>query len=159
MQECTDLGSTDDGKKRGRRKKKKHHSAKEPELKVTTQGVGDDAPLWSHTGSTTSSSSGSQSEDSGLGSYQKQQGEAGSTTWRDHTPRYSPATIARLNQGRLDDDPLSDHEGNRNRDQEMASADEPEGAEEASWAIPGQNPGTASITGLGAKLVVMLAAP
>ena len=85
-QECADLGSTDDGKRRRRRKKKKHRHSKKPELKVTTWSVGDDVPIWSHTSSATSSATSSSSEDSGLGSYEKRQREAGSTTWFDHTP-------------------------------------------------------------------------
>ena len=100
-QKCADPGSTDNSKRRRRRKKKKHHCAKKPELKVTTQCVGNDVPIWSHTGSATSS----RYEDSGLGSYEKWQGEAGSTTRSDHTPQYSLATIPRLHQGRLEDDP------------------------------------------------------
>ena len=92
--EGTELGSTDDGKRR-RRKKKKHHRAKKPELKVTTWGVGDDNPIWSHTGSATSSSSSSQSKDSGLGSYKKQQWEVGSTT----RPDYTPGTVQPLLPG------------------------------------------------------------
>ena len=154
-QKCAYPGSTDNGKRKRRRKKKKHHCSKKPELKVTTWGVGDNVPIWSHTGSATSSSS----EDSGLGSYEKRPGKAGSTTGSDHTPRYSPATVARLDQRRLEDDPLSDHEGNSNRDQEMASADESKGAEEASGAIPGQNFTTTVIEDPSAKLEVMPVAP
>ena len=65
-----------------RRKKKKHRWPKKQELKVTTQGKGDDIPVWTHTGSNLSSSSESQTEgDSGIGSsYRKPPGGAGSTT-------------------------------------------------------------------------------
>ena len=108
-----------------RKKKKKHHQAKKPELKVTTQGQGDDAPVLSHTGSNLSSGSDSQTEaDSGVGSYQKPQNDAGSTTRQDHTPRYSPNTIRRLEEGDLGDAPLSDRSRNSNNDQEMVSADD-----------------------------------
>ena len=121
-QESADPCSTDDDKKK---KKKKHCWARKPELKVTTWGQGDDVPVWSHTGSTVSSSSDSQTEgDSGIGSYHNQRGNAGSTTQHDHTPQYSPGTISRLDRGELEDNPLSDHGGNSDRDQEMASADE-----------------------------------
>ena len=67
-------------KRRRKRKKKKHHQPKMQELKVTTQGQGDDVPIWSHAGSNLSSSSESQTEgDSGIGSYWKQQNDARST--------------------------------------------------------------------------------
>ena len=68
--------------RRKRRKKKKHHWPKKQELKVTTQGKGDNVPLWTHTRSNLSSSSESQTEgNSGVGSsYQKPPGGAGSTT-------------------------------------------------------------------------------
>ena len=51
-------------------------------------------------------------------------GDAGSIIQHDHTPRYSLAIITRLDQGELEDDPLSDHGGNSDVDQEMGSADE-----------------------------------
>ena len=52
-----------------RRKKKKHRRPKRQELKVTTQGKEDDIPVWTHTGSNSSSSSESQTEgDSGISS-------------------------------------------------------------------------------------------
>ena len=69
------------GDKRWRnRKKKKHRRPKKQELKVTTQGQGDDVPVWSHARSNLSSSLELQTEgDSGIGSYQKPQNNAGST--------------------------------------------------------------------------------
>ena len=64
-----------------KRKKKKHHRSKKQELKVTTRGQGDDAPIWTHTRSNLSSSLESQTKgDSGVGSYRKQQSGAGATT-------------------------------------------------------------------------------
>ena len=97
-----------------RRKKKKHHQPKRQELKVTTRGKWDDIPVWTHTGSNSSSSLESQTEgDSGIGSsYRKPLSGAGSTTRCDHTPRYSPETIRKLDGGDLEDAPLSDHGGN-----------------------------------------------
>ena len=38
-----------------------------------------------------------------------------------HTPRYSPATVKRLEKGDLRDAPLSDCGGNSDGDQEMVS--------------------------------------
>ena len=68
------------GDKRWRRRKKKHRRPKKPELKVTTQGQGDDVPVWSHARSNLSSSSESQTEgDSGVSSYRKPWNNAGST--------------------------------------------------------------------------------
>ena len=80
-------GPSSGDKRRRRRKKNKHHWPKKPELKVTTQGQGDDAPVWSHAGSNFSSSLESQTEgDSGVGSYWKPRNDAGSTARHDHTP-------------------------------------------------------------------------
>ena len=70
-------------------------------------------PVWTHTGSNLSLNSESQTEgDSGIGSYQKLQGGTRSTTLHDHTPRYSPETIRKLDEGDLEDALLSDHSGN-----------------------------------------------
>ena len=41
-----------------------------------------------------------------------------------HTPRYSPETIRKLDGGDLEDAPPSDHGGNNDRNQEMVSGDE-----------------------------------
>ena len=81
---------------------------------MTTQGKGNDIPIWTHTGSNPSSSSESQTEgDSGIGSsYRKPPGGAGSTTRCDHTPQYSLETVRKLDGGDLKDAPLSDHSGN-----------------------------------------------
>ena len=101
------------GDERRRRRKKKHHWPKKQELKVTTCGQGDDAPIWTHTESNLSSSSESQTEgDSGVGSYRKLQGGTGATTRHDYTPQYSLETIRKLDEGDLKDAPLSDHSGN-----------------------------------------------
>ena len=106
--ESASLSSGDERRKR--RKKKKHCRAKKPELKVTTLGQGDDAPIWSHTGSNLCSGSDSQTKaDSGISSYQKPQNDARSTTRWEHTPWYSPNTIRILDEGDLEDAPLSDH--------------------------------------------------
>ena len=146
------------GDERQKRRKKKHRWLKKQELKVTTEGQGDDIPVWTHTGSNLSSSSESQTEgDSGIGSYRKPLGGAGSTTRRNHTPRYSPETIRKLDEGDLEDAPLSDHGGNNDGDQEMVSGDE--GAKEAM----GTNPiwptvPVATVTGLAINLAVALEA-
>ena len=61
--------SQDESKQR--RKKKKHRRPRRSELKVTTQGLGTDDPVWTNTGSAGSSSSTASSHsegDSGLGS-------------------------------------------------------------------------------------------
>ena len=122
--ESTGPSSGDERQKR--RKKKKHCQPKKQELKVTTRGKGDDIPVWTHTRSNFSSSSESQTEgDSGISSsYQKPPGGAGSTTRHDHTPRYSPETIRKIDRGDPEDAPLSDHGGNNDGDQEMVSRDE-----------------------------------
>ena len=109
-----------DERRKKRKKKKNHHHAKKPELKVTAQGQGDDAPVWSHTGSYLSLGSNSQTEaDSGIGSYQKPQNNAGFTTRQDHTPQYSPNTVRKLDEGDLEDAPLSDHGRNSDNNQEI----------------------------------------
>ena len=90
---------------------------------MTTQGQGNDAPIWFHTGSNLSSGSDSQTKaDSGISSYQKSQNDAGSTTRWDHTPQYSPNTIRKLDEGDLEDAPLSNLGGNSDDDEEMVSA-------------------------------------
>ena len=71
------------------KKKKKHHWRRKPELKVTTQGEGKDVPVWASVESTSSSSS--DSGDSGISSHQRPQ----------HTPRYSPETVRRLDEVEL----------------------------------------------------------
>ena len=140
--------------KRKKRKKKKHCRAKKLELKVTTQGQGDDTPIWSQTRSNLSSGSDLQTEaDSGIGSYQKPQNDAGSTTRQDHTPRYSPNTIRRLEEGDLGDAPLSDRGRNSDDDQEMVSVDD--GVEEAMGTNPVWPPGQGpTITSPDLNLVV-----
>ena len=141
------------------RKKKKHHRPKKQELKVTTRGQGDDAPIWTHTGSNLSLTSESQTEgDSGISSYWKLQGGARSTTRHDHTPRYSLETIRKLDKGDLKDAPLSDHGGNSDGDQEMVSGDD--GAEEAMGTNPMWPTGpVAAVTGPAVNLAVAMEAP
>ena len=121
---------------------------------MTTRGQGDDAPIWSHTGSNLSSGSDSQTKaDSGISSYQKPPNDAGSTTRQDHTPWYSPDTIRKIDEGDLGDAPLSDHGGNSDNDQEMVSADD--GVEEAMGTDPIQPPGRGpTITSLGINLTM-----
>ena len=143
-----------------RRKKKKHRRPKRQELKVTTRGKGDNIPVWTHTGLNSSSSSESQTEgDSGIGSSdQKPPGGAGSITRCDHTPRYSPETIRKLDGGDLEDARLSDHVENNDRDQEMVSRDE--GAKEVMGTNPVWPTGpTATVTGPDVNLVVAPEAP
>ena len=90
---------------------------------MTTRGQGDDVPVWTNTGPNLSSSSDSQTEgDSGVGSYWRPQSDAGSITQCDHTPRYSPDTVRKLDEGVLEDALLSDHGGGSNGDQEMMSS-------------------------------------
>ena len=73
-------GPSSGDKRQRRRKKKKHGQPKKPELKVTTQGQGDDVPIWCHARSNLSSSLESQTEgDGGVGSYQKPWNDARST--------------------------------------------------------------------------------
>ena len=152
-------GPSSGDERRRRKKKKKHHRPKKQELKVTTWGQGNDAPVWTHTGSNLSLSSESQTEgDSGIGSYWKLQGGARSTTRHDHTPRYSPETIRKLDEGDLEDAPLSDHGGNSNGDQEMVSGDD--GAEEAMGTNPVWPTGpVAAVTGPAVNLTVAPEAP
>ena len=142
-------------KKRKKRKKKKHRQPKKQELKVTTQGQGDDAPVWTYTGSNLSSSSESQTEgDSGIGSYWRLQGDTGSTTRHDHTPRYSPDTIRKLDKGGLEDDPLSDHGRGSDGDQKMVSGDDR--AKEATGADPVRpTRPAATFTGLAVNLAMV----
>ena len=98
-----------------------------------TGGQGDDVPVWTNTGSNLSSSSDSQTEgDSGIGSYRRPR--------HDHTPRYSPDTVRKLDEGVLEDAPLSDHGGGSDGDQEMVSRDDR--AEEATGTNPIQPTGT-----------------
>ena len=136
IQSHHESASPSSGDERQKRRKKKHRRPKRQELKMTTWGMGDDVPVWTHTGSNSSSSSESQTEgDSGISfSYQKPLGSTGSTTQCDHTPRYSLETVRKLDGGDLEDAPLSDHGGNNDGDQEMVSGDE--GAEE----VTGTNP-------------------
>ena len=110
--------------------------------------------MWTHTISNVSSSSESQTEgDSGVGSYRKPPGGTGSTTQCDHTPRYSPETIRKLDKGDLKDAPLSDHGGNNDGDQEMVSGNE--GGEEAMGTNPIWPTGPiAAVTGLAVNLAV-----
>ena len=142
-----------------RKKKKKHRRPKKQELKVTTRGQGNNAPVWTHTRSNLSSSLESQTEgDSGIGSYLKLQGGARSTTRRDHTPRYSPETVRKLDEGDLEDALLSDHSGNSDGDQEMVCGDD--GAEEAMGTNPVWPTGpVAAVMGLAVNLAVALEAP
>ena len=109
------------GSKRRKRKKKSKHWHRKRELKVTTRGEGKDDPIWTSVRS--SFSSGSDSGDSGISSNRRPQ----------HTPRYSPETVRRLDEGDLGDAPLSNHGGNSGGQQEMASNDK---AEEAMGNVP-----------------------
>ena len=140
--------------KQQKRKKKKHRRPKKQELKVTTQGQGDDAAIWTNTRSNLSSSSESQTEgDSGIGSYQRPRDDAGSTTRHNRTPQYSPDTVWKLDKGGLEDAPLSDHGGGSDSDQEMVSGDDR--AEEATGTDPVRpTRPTATITGLDVNLTV-----
>ena len=126
---------------------------------MTTRGQGDDAPIWSHTGSNLSSGSDSQTKaNSGVSSFQKPPNNAGSTTelpkiMQDHTPRYSPNTVRQLDEGDPEDAPLSDHGGNSDNDQEIVSADD--GVEEVTGTDPVQQTGQGpTITSPGINLAV-----
>ena len=129
------------------------------ELKVTNWGQGDDAPVWTHTGSTLSLSSESQTkEDSGISSYQWPRSRAGSTAQRNHTPRYSLETVRKLDEGDPEDAPLSNHGRNKDGDQEMVSGDDR--AEEAMGTDPVRPAGpVAAVTGLATDLAVVPEAP
>ena len=127
---------------------------------MTTRGKGDDILVWTHTGLNSSSSSESQTEgDSGISSsYWKPLGGAGSTTRCDHTPRYSPETVRKLDGGDLEDAPLSNHGGNNDGDQEMVSRDE--GAEEVMGTNPVWPTGpVATVMGPAVNLAVAPEAP
>ena len=126
---------------------------------MTTWGQGDDVPVWTHTGSNLSSSSESQTEgDSGIGSYRKPLGGARSTTRHNHTPQYSPETIRKLDEGDLEDAPLSDHSGNNDGDQEMVNGDE--GAKEVMGTNPVWPTGpVATVMGPAVNLAVAREAP
>ena len=136
-------------------KKKKHWQPKKQELKVTTQGQGDDTPVWTDTGSNLSSSPDSQTEgDSGVRSYRRLWDNAGSTTHHDHTPQYSPDTVQKIDEGTQEDAPFSDHGGGSDGDQEMMSRDDRDDRDEE---VTGTNPGPAATnttTGLDAALIV-----
>ena len=146
------------GDEKRRRKKKKHRRPKKQELKVTTCGQGDDAPVWTNTGSNLSSSSDSQTKgDNGVSSYRRLQGNAQSITQYDHTPRYSPETVRKLDEGGLEDALLSDHSVGSDGDQEMVSGDDR--IEEAMGTDPVQPTGPAAIiSGLAVNLAVVLEA-
>ena len=122
---------------------------------MTTRGEGDDAPVWTNTGSNLSSSLDSQTEgDSGIGSYWRPQDDAGSTTHRDHTPQYSLDTVQKMDKGTQEDAPLSDHGGGSDGDQEMVSRDDRDDRDkEATGANPGPA-ATNTATGLDAALMV-----
>ena len=126
---------------------------------MTTRGQGDDVPVWSHARSNLSLSLESQTEgDSGVGSYRKPQNDAGSTARHDHTPRYSPDTVKRLEEGDLRDAPLSDCNGNSDGDQEMVSRDD--GAEETMGVDPTWPTGQeATVTSPAVNFAVALEAP
>ena len=142
--------------KRWKRKKKKHQRPKKQELKVTTRGQGDDAPVWTNTGSNLSSSSDSQTEgDSGVRSYWRLQDDARSTTRHDHTPRYSLDTIRKIDEGTQEDAPLSNHSGGSNGDQEMMSGDDRDNRDEE---VTGTNPGPAATnTAMGPEVALIVA--
>ena len=124
---------------------------------MTTRGQGEDAPVWSHTG--LSSGSDSQTEaNSGVGSYQKPQNNAGSTAQLDNTALCNPNTVRQIDEGDLEDAPLSDHSGNSDDNQEMASADD--GAQEVTGANPVQPPRQGpAIMSPGINIAVTLEAP
>ena len=110
------------GDKRWKRRKKKKKQHRKWELKVTTWGEGKDAPVWTSVRSNSSFSS--DSGDSGISSNQRPQ----------HTPRYSPETVRRLDKVDLGDALLSDHGGNSGGEQEMASRDD--GAGQVTGTVP-----------------------
>ena len=124
--ESTGPSSMDEGRRK-KKKKKKHRRSKKSEkseLKVTTQGQGDDTPVWTHTGSPKDSSSGSDSQtegDSGLGSNPSNppwQGTDTDSRWG-LTLRSSPDTARPVIEAiATEDTPLSDW-GDGDGDQEM----------------------------------------
>ena len=127
--ESTGPSSMDEGRRK-KKKKKKHRRSKKSEkseLKVTTQGQGDDTPVWTHTGSPKDSSASSDSQtegDSGLGSNPSNPPRRGTDTdsrWG-LTLRSSPDTARPVIEA-VEDTPLSDW-GDGDGDQEMPDADE-----------------------------------
>ena len=117
--DSTRASSPDESKKR--RKKKKHHRPRRSELKVTTQGLGTDDPVWTNTGSAGSSSSTASSHsegDSGLGSNLR----VTDTEAQTRAP-LRPSPDARGDPSEvMEDAPLSDWDGT-NEDLEMVDAE------------------------------------
>ena len=122
--ESTGPSSMDEGKRK-KKKKKKHCRSKKsekPELKVTTQGQGDDTLVWTQMGSIKDSSSSSDSQtkgDSGLGSNPSNppwrgtdtESQWGLTLWSSPETAKPAIEVA-------EDTPLSD-QGDGDGDQEM----------------------------------------
>ena len=117
--DSTGASSPDESKKR--RKKKKHRRPRRSELKVTTQGLGTDNPVWTNTGSAGSSSSTASSHsegDSGLGSNLR----VTDTEAQTRAP-LRPSPDARGDPSQvMEDAPLSDRDG-ANEDLEMVDAE------------------------------------
>ena len=117
--DSTRASSLDEGKRW--RKKKKHHHPKKAELKVTTQGLGTDDPVWTNTGSARSSSSTASSHsegDNGLGSnvhVTDTEPQTRAPLWASPDARRDPTKV-------MEDAPLSDR-GDANEDIEMVDAE------------------------------------
>ena len=120
-----------------------------------TRGQGSDVPVWTNTGSNPSASSDSQTEgDSSIGSYWMPPGDAGSITRHDHTPRYSPDTVWRMDEGISEDALLSNHNDGSNGGHEIMSGDNRNDRDEQ---VTGSNPrlvATNTATGPDAALKV-----
>ena len=117
--DSTGASSPDEGKQR--RKKKKHRHSRKAELKVTTQGLGTDDPVWTNTGSAGSSSSTASSHsegDSGLGSNL----QVTDTEPRTRAPLRASPEAQRDPTEVIEDTPLSDR-GDANEDTEMVDAE------------------------------------
>ena len=116
--DSTGASSPDEDKQR--RKKKKHRRPRKAELKVITQGLGTDDPVWTNTGSAGSSSSmaSSHSEgDSGLGS----NFQVTDTEPRTRAPLQASPDARRDPTKVIEDAPLSDR-GDADEDTEMVDA-------------------------------------
>ena len=114
-------GASSQDESKHRRKKKKHRRPRRSELKVTTQGLGTDDPVWTNTGSAGSSSSmaSSHSEgDSGLGSNLR----VTDTEPQTRAPLWASPDAQRDLTEVIEDAPLSDRD-DANEDIEMVDAE------------------------------------
>ena len=114
-------GASSQDERKQRRKKKKHHHPRKAELKVTSQGLGTDDPVWKNTGSAGSSSTRASSNsegDSGLGSNLR----VTDTEPQTRAPLRASPDAQRDPTEVMEDTPLSDR-GDNDEDIEMVDAE------------------------------------